>query len=296
MISRSLLSLFIIASVVSTAGAADQLQWKLSTGDSLKYAVQNEMATTATVGGFDNKTRLTQTMYMVWDVKTLTAKGSYLLSQVIDRIRVEMAPNEETSVVFDSGRTEPSDAPDDQIVRSLGNVFRKIVNREFMITMAPTGAMEDVVIPTGLLETLKMAAAGTSSGLDEKALKQMLSQTSVILPAKPVANGDQWQSQQTVELPFATLHMDATMTYKGVDEDGLAVIDYVPNVTLKPKKDTLVQFALRKSQGTGKVLFDIERGRVARMQLNLQMEMQTEVRGQQVVQKIDQQTVMVLQD
>jgi hypothetical protein len=295
MISRSLLSLFIVASVMSTAEAADQLQWKLSTGDSLKYVVQNEMATTATVGGFDNKTRLIQTMNMVWNVKTLTAKGSYVLSQVIDRIRVEMAPNEENSVVFDSGRKESSDMPDNQIVRSLGNVFRKIVNREFMITMARTGAIEDVVIPAGLQETLKIAAAGTSSGLDEKALEQMLSQTSVILPAKPVTNGDQWQSQQTIELPFATLQMEATMTYKGMDKRGLAVIDYVPNVTMTPKNDALVQFTLRESQGTGKVLFDIEQGRVAHMELNLRMEMQTTIRGQQVVQKIDQQTMMVLQ-
>ena len=86
------------------------------------------------------------------------------------------------------------------------------------------------------------------------------------------------------------------MTYKGMDKRGLAVIDYVPNVTMTPKNDALVQFTLRESQGTGKVLFDIEQGRVAHMELNLRMEMQTTIRGQQVVQKIDQQTMMVLQD
>jgi hypothetical protein len=292
MISRTCLWLMPLSCITATAHSADLLQWKLSTGDSLKYAVQNEMATTSTVGGFDNKSRLLQTMHMAWNVKTTTASRNYVLSQVIERIRVEMSHDGEKPIVFDSGTRE---APDDQFARSLGNVFRKIVDREFMITMAPTGAIEDVSIPDGLLETLKTAAAGESAGLDEKALKQMLSQTSVILPVEPVESGDQWQSQQSIELPFATLRMAATMTYKGVNEDGLAVIDYSPNVTLEPRDDAPIKLTLRSSRGTGKVLFDQEEGRIVRMQLNLNMEMQTGVRGQQVLQKIDQQTVMILQ-
>ncbi len=292
MIYRICLRLLMVTSVTSTVHSADLLQWKLSTGDSLKYAVQNEMVTTANVGGFENKSRLIQTMQMGWEVKTLTASRNYVVSQIIQHIRVEMSPNEEESIVFDSGSGE---ALADPIARSLGNVFRKIVNREFTITMAPTGAIEDVVIPDGLLKTLKTAAAGTPNGLDEKALEQMLSQTSVILPANPVETGDQWQSQQAVELPFATLRMDATMTYKGVNTDGLAVIDYSPAVTLEPKEDAPVQLELRESHGSGKVLFDKHLGRVVRMQLKLNMKMQTTVRGQQVLQTIAQQTVMVLQ-
>ena len=295
MISRICLCLISVTCVTAAAYSAEKglLQWKLSTGDALRYTVQNEMVTTATVGGFDSKTRLLQTMQMTWNVKTTTASHNYVLSQVIRRIRVEMSPDGQKSIVFDSGSRE---SPDDPIVRSLGNVFRKIVDRNFMITMAPTGAIEDVAIPEDLLETLKLAAAGTPTGLDEKALKQMLSQTSVILPTKQVDKGDQWQSHQTVELPFATLRMDATMTHKGIDTDGLTVIDYSPKVTLEPKKNTPIKLTLRNSQGTGKILFDQKHGRVVQMTLNLHMDMETAVRGKQVLQKIDQQTLMNLRD
>ncbi|MCH2201375.1 MAG: DUF6263 family protein [Fuerstiella sp.] len=291
MTARICLWLALTACVTSTARSGDLLEWKLSTGESLKYTVQNEMVTTSTVGGFDNQSRLLQTMNMVWDVDTLTANRNFVVSQAIKRIRVEMSPNQSQSIVFDSGLKE---SPDDPFVRSLGNVFRKIVDRDFMVTMGPTGAIKDVSIPEDLLETLKTAAAGTPTGVDEPALKQMLSQTSVLLPTNPVENGDTWQSQQTVELPFTTLRLDARMTYKGLDDNGLAVIDYSPTVTLERKDDAPVKLTLTDSRGTGHVLFDRNQGRMVRMQLNLHMEMQSEIRGTKALQKIDQQTVMVL--
>lgn len=293
MIVRTCLLLMMFSVVAEPLQAADQLEWKLSTGDTLRYAVQNEMATKATVGGFDSNTRLIQTMRMAWNVESPTANNSYLLSQVIERIRVEMVPDGRNSIVFDSGKQE---VPDDPIARSLGNVFRKLVDRPFSITMAPTGAIENVSIPEDLLETLKTATAGSQAGLDERALKQMLSQTAVILPSRAVEKGDQWTSTQNVDLPFARLQMSAVMTYQGVNDEGLAVIGYVPDVSLVPRKDSPVQLTLSGAQGTGEVLFDRDNGRVVRMQLNLHMEMQTAVRGQQVLQNIDQQTVMVLQD
>lgn len=292
MILRICLWLILVTSVRSTVYSADLLQWRLSTGDSLRYVIQNEMLTTADVGGFESKSRLIQTMQLAWNVRTLTASRSYVVSQVIDRIRVEMSPSEEKSVVFDSGSR---DVPDDLIARSIGNVFRKLVGREFTVTMAPTGVIQDVVIPEDLLKTLKTAAFGTPNGLDDKSLEKMLSQTSVILPANSVDIGDRWQSQQSVELPFATLHMDANMTYRGVDNDGLAVIDYAPTVTLKQKKNAPIQLILRDSLGSGKVLFDKDQGHVVRMQLKLEMDMETTVQGQQVLQTIRQQTIMSLQ-
>lgn len=290
---RICLWLLIVSSAIGSANAAERLEWKLSSGDALKYAIQNEMVMTANVAGFDNTSRIIQTMHMDWDVQTLTANRNYILSQVIKRIRVEMAPNAETSIVFDSGSPE---TPDDAMAKSLANVFRKLVNRKFMITMAPTGTIEDVEIPGDLLETLKAAAAGSPAALDEKQLKQILSQTAVILPENAVNKGDQWQSEQNIDFGFATMRMDARMTYQGLDKNGMAVIGYTPDVTLKPKENSPMKITLKDSQGAGRILFDPERGRVVRMQLTLHMEMQTGVRGQQVIQKIDQKTVMVLQE
>lgn len=290
---RICLWLLIISSTIGSAKAAERLEWKLSTGDALTYAIQNEMVMTANVGGFDNTSRITQTMHMDWDVQTLTANRDYILSQIIKRIRVEMAPNTETSIVFDSGSPE---TPDDAMAKSLANVFRKLVNRKFMITMAPTGSIEDVEIPADLLESLKAAATGSPTNLDEKQLKQILSQTAVILPKNAVSKGDQWQSEQNIDFGFATLRMDARMTYQGLDKKGMAVIGYVPVVSLEPKADSPMKITLKDSQGAGRILFDPDRGRVVRMQLTLHMEMQTAVRGQQVVQKIDQKTMMVLQE
>ncbi|MCH2212355.1 MAG: DUF6263 family protein [Fuerstiella sp.] len=293
MTSRICLWLAAAACATSTAHSQDLLEWKLSTGDSLNYTVENKMVTTSTVGGFENQSQLVQKMMMVWDVETRTASRDFVISQFIKRIQVRMSPDRNQTIEYDSGSKE---SPDDPFVRSLGNVFRKIVDRSFIVTMAPTGAIKEISIPDNLLETLKTAAAGTPTGVDETALKQMLSQTSVVLPADSVESGDTWQSQQTVELPFATLRLDAQMTYKGLDDNGLAVIDYSPAVSIEPKDDAPVKLTLTDSRGTGQILFDQSLGRMVRMQLNLHMEMRSEVRGAQALQKIDQQTIMELKN
>ena len=63
MILRICLWLILVTSVRSTVYSADLLQWRLSTGDSLRYVIQNEMLTTADVGGFESKSRLIPNPY-----------------------------------------------------------------------------------------------------------------------------------------------------------------------------------------------------------------------------------------
>ncbi len=287
--------LMVLLSAIScvTVSGAEQLRWKLSIGDVLTYNVQNTMETEAVVSGTRSRSSMTQTMRMVWKVTDRAADGSMVLSQVIQQIIVEMKPNGVDTIRFDSASR---DMPDDPIVRSLGHVFNRIVDQEFVVRMAPTGRILDVRIPPGLLTALKTAAVGTPAGLDDDALRQMLAQTSVLLPADAVNIGDQWDSRQTIELPLATLEMSARMTWTGRGADGLAEIRYEPSIRLEPRDDSPVRVMLRKSSGSGQVRFDMERGRVTQMELNLNMNMETVMRGRTVNQDIQQRTVMVLDE
>jgi len=288
---RSGLLLFVVAVAAAPSAADDLLQWKLSSGDSLNYQVLSRTVTQSNVGGFESETLLVHSMQMTWDVETVTANNSFVVGQVIRRIRVELSPNGNETFIFDSGENS---VPDNNIVRSLGNVFRRLVDQRFLVTMTSTGAFTDVLIPNGLAQTLKEAAAGNPSAIDEKTLRQMMSQASVILPESPVAPGHQWQSEQTIDLGFATLQMTPQMTYRGVNDDGYAVIDYVPHVNLTADEEAAVQMRLRDATGAGTVLFDLQRGRVVRMELQLTMEMVTELNGRQTTQKIQQTTQMQL--
>jgi len=291
MVLRFLVPLSLVLSGTSVSTAAERLEWKLTPGDVLTYDVQNTMDTIAVIGGKEAKSSLQQTMRMAWEVEARAADNTYVVAQIIQRIRIRMSPNGTDVIEFDSGASDP---PRDPIVRSLAGVFGKIVNQRFRVTMAPTGEIRDVEIPLGLLDTLKTAAAGTPAGLDDESLKQMLAQTSVVLPDREVSTGDQWASQQELKLPFATLRMSPKMTYQGLGKDGIAAIEYVPSVALEAKKGAPIKLSLGRSAGNGLVRFDVGRGRIVRMQLDLNMDMLTETRGRKVTQQIVQQTVMTL--
>ncbi len=291
MVVRFFALLSFSVSLMSTSPAGELLAWKLTPGDVLTYDVQNTMDATAVIGGKEAKSSLQQTMRMSWEVEARGADNSFLVAQVIQRIRVRMSPNGTDTIEFDSGTPEP---PRDPIVRSLAGAYGKIVNQKFRVTMAPTGEIRDVEIPPALLETLKTVAAGPQAAMDDETLKQTLGQTSVILPDREISTGDKWASQQELRYPFATIRMSPTMTYKGLNKDGIAEIQYVPSVELEPQKGSPTKLSLKRSAGTGLVRFDAMRGRILRMQQDLTMEMLTEVRGQNLSQHIVMQTVMSL--
>jgi len=291
MVVRMFALLSLSQAATSALSAGELLQWKLTPGDVLTYDVQNTMDATAVIGGKEARSSLQQTMRMSWEVETRGADNSYVVAQVIQRIRVRMSPNGTDTIEFDSGAAEP---PRDPIVRSLAGAYGKIVNQKFRVTMAPTGEIRDVEIPPALLETLKSVAAGPQAAMDDETLKQTLGQTSVILPDREVSRGDRWASQQELRYPFATIRMSPTMTYKGINKDGIAEIEYVPSVELEPQKGSPMKLSLKRSAGTGLVRFDAMRGRIAKMQQELTMEMLTEGRGQNVSQNIVMQTIMSL--
>jgi len=277
---------------VTSVQADEALVWKLAEGDSLRYQVSNAMEMTSSVGGLLDNMTLTQAMDMEWSVAS-TLRNAAVVNQVIRRIVVELSPNGTDKFLFDSASQEVSD---NRIVRSLANVFRKIVDQKFVVTMNETGKVTDVQIPNNLLQALRSAAAGSPGALDEKSLRQMMSQASVVLPKGEVAAGHQWTSKQKVELQFATMEMNPQMTYEGLNDDGHAVIDYVPDVTLIPNPEAAVQLTLSKSSGDGQVIFDPLRGRVVSMVLNLNMEMKATTNGQTNTQTIRQRTEMKLAD
>lgn len=288
MIMRTLLPVLTLL----LAGAADaaELQWKLNKGDRLSYNIQSQMTTSSTVAGFDSQSKVTQTMKMQWTVVDRAADNTAIVEQTIRQIIIEMSPDGKNKLLFNSAA---KDRPQDPIVRSLSNVYGKIVNQKFQVWMAPTGQIQDVRVPEGLLETLKTAAAGSPAGLDDEALKQLLSQTSVILPNRSVDIGDTWESAQTLELPFATIEMRPEMSLEEIRQ-GNATIGYRPSIQLVPKKNAAVQVTLKGSDGSGQITFDVDRGRIVEMQLNMNMDLVSMAQGRSVSQKVRQQTTMEL--
>lgn len=284
----SLLSLLVFSQI---ADAQDTLVWKFRAQETLQYTVKQTMKTSMDIGGNKINQDMNQSMDMAWNVQSVAASGDVVMSQVVRRIQMNMAGGPAGEVEFDTNNTQKSDNP---IVNSMGDVFRKIVNQPFTVSMKPTGEITNVEVPNQLLEAVRQSAAGATGALDENTLKQMMKQSAVTLPGQPVSPKNSWTSTQNVQLPFGTMNIRSTMTYLEKDSAGNALIDVVPEITVTPKEGAPVKMTLKNSSGRGQVTFNIVQGRVAKSQLDLTLTMTIETGGQTFNQTIEQTTAMAL--
>ncbi len=293
MLLRSILpglSLVIASLLPLTAHSQDDLRWKFQSGETLKYQVMQNMQTEMMVGGQKINTNMQQSMDMAWKVSGVTEQGDAEIAQTVDRVQMKMEGGPFGSLQFDTTSTE---VPSNAIVKAMADVFRKIIGQEFKVTMKSTGKVQNVKVPEQLLTALSTTGAG--SALNEDTLKQMMEQSSVLLPAEPVTTGQMWESSQQIQLPFGEMKVSSKMTYEGRDPaTGMARIAMKPSISVTPKEGSPLQMTMKKSDGMGRVLFDPQRGRIVRSDLELTLEMQVTQQGQVIDQVVKQKTTMQL--
>jgi hypothetical protein len=273
------------------ASAQENLRWKFRAQEVVRYKVQQKMQTKMKIGDNDVNQSMDQTMDMSWHVQSTSAAGETVMNQVVDRISMKMEGGPAGPVEFDTSVNVKSENP---IINSMGEMFRQIVNQKFQVTMNPTGKITDVQVPSQLLDALRTSAAGNPGALDEKSLEQMMKQSAVMLPGQPVALQNTWTSQQSVQLGFGTMNIRSEMTFMEVDGAGNAIIKVIPKIEVVPRADAPIQMTLTSSSGQGEVAFNIDMGRVAKSQLDLEMAMTIESNGQTFQQSIKQVTMMTL--
>ena len=285
-------SILMLVSSASVVSAQDQLAWKFTSGESLKYIVKQNMEMTMDVASKKQSIAMEQTMDMRWKIAEVDARtGDADMSQTIDRVQMTSQGGPFGSVEFDSAGDEIPETP---LGKSMAEVFRKILGQEFGVHMKTTGKIDEVTVPQSLIDALKKAGAA-GNALDEATLKQMMTQSAITLPEQKLNPGHAWESVQQVELPFGTMMVKSQLTYQGIDsKSGYAKIAMIPVISVTPKQGASVNLTLTKSEGVGLVLFDGVKGRIAKSDLELTMQMQVKSFGQVIDQTIQQTTSMTL--
>ncbi|MCP4171171.1 MAG: hypothetical protein GY758_10420, partial [Fuerstiella sp.] len=165
-------------------------------------------------------------------------------------------------------------------------VFGNIVGQPFQVSMKSGGSITNVKIPPQLLSVVRKSQSDQPGGLTEKMLTDMMKQSAVMLPETPVSPDATWTNEQNVQMPFGTMTIISAMTYKEKDANGNAVIDFVPTVKITPGEGAATKVNLTGSDGKGRVIFDIARGRVNQTVLDLTLDMTVEVNEQLLPQRI----------
>jgi len=278
-----------VLSTVS-AHAQEKLSWKFTAGESLKYVVTQSTDMQMSVAGQKQSLTMSQTMDMSWKISDVASNGDVTMNQAIERVQVSSDGGLIGGFKYDSSDSAP---PESAIAKTMADVFSKIINENFAVTMKPTGQIASVDVPEPLVKAL--ASGGGTSVMNEETLKQIMTQSAVTLPEKPVKKGESWENTQNVDLQFGVMTISSVLTYTGNDPStGLAQITMKPTISIKSKEGQPQQVTLKKSEGGGKVAFDAVTGRIARSDMDLTMEISIRQFGQQVEQTVKQKTSMVL--
>lgn len=287
-----LLTTVVLIACGSSLTAQEQLAWKFTPGESLKYVVNQKMDMTMNVAGKKQVVAMTQIMDMHWKIAEVDSRnGDARMAQTVERLQMNSQGGPFGTVAFDSSSTTVPDSP---LGKTLSEVFKVMIGKEFDVQMRSTGKIENVSVPESLIEGLKKAGSA-GNALDESTLKQMMTQSAITLPEKPIQSGEEWDSAQQIEMPFGTMAVKSKLTYQGIDpKTGYAMIAMKPVISVTPKQGAAINLTLNKSEGNGIVQFDVARGRIARSDLDLTMEMQVKSFGQVIDQTIHQTTSMAL--
>jgi hypothetical protein len=244
--------------------------------------------------GLDLMTELGQTLDTTWKVDSVGADGTAELTQVIDRVRSRVqAPG--GAFEFDSMAEK---APEGPIAGQLVPVLKALVGAEFRYKMNPRGELSDIRVPAGLIDKLKSSgpAAANAGMFSEDGLKNMITESSLALPAESLDVGKAWTRVSRIPSPpLGTLVVKKTYRYEGPSQKGERIGQEVL-VELDKALGDQVEVNLGDQNSKGFFVFDNEVGRVTESNVGQKLQMVIKVTGQEVTQTTDTSTAMRLVD
>jgi hypothetical protein len=274
---------------------ADTLRWKFKPGETLRYTMVQDTTQGMKAMGQEFKTSLNQTVDLHWGVKSVASDGVAELSQTIDRVRTKVdSPG--AAFEFDS---QSDKVPEGQVASLLTPLLKALVNAEFTFKMNARGELSDIKVPKKLIDTLKTAGPEATGGsmFSEEGLKNLISESSLVLPEGPVEKGKTWKQPARLPSPMlGTMVLDKTYTYQGAGgaADGVVTIGLDTKVSLEPAADSNVAVKISSQDGRGEVSFDPNAGRVVSSKIIEQLQLSLTIMGQEMEQSSKRITTMTL--
>jgi hypothetical protein len=270
-----------------SAAAATTLRWKFKQGQTIYYEMQQDMEMAMNMQGREFKTSTSQVMDMTWRVAAVNSDGTCEMRQTFERIRFTME-GPTGRVEYDSSQAEK---PDDPVLNMVAPMFEALVGADFTMKMDALGNVSNVTMPEKFRAQLANNPAGQMTGMNEDSMKQMLQQAALVLPEKPVAQNDTWNSALAVEMPFGVMKSNNQMTYLGPESSGskkFEKIGIASQVTLEPKADSPLEINISKQNISGTVQFDNAAGYVEGTTMQQEMVMEINAGGQKLEQVVNQ--------
>jgi hypothetical protein len=204
----------------SSAHAQTLLRWKFQQGETLRYAVTEELTEKAQLAG---KGRMT-VMFAVriddaWKIDSVDKQGVATIDRTIDRMRLKAQGPQGILIDFDTA----TDKELTGIAKMFAQVAGLMIKKVTVLKINPRGEIVKAKQPQGLLEGLKKILPGVQSFgdfLSNEGSKKM--QVNIRFPEEPVTKGRTWTHKEDIQLPamFGTLATDEKYEYLGTERRG----------------------------------------------------------------------------
>lgn len=277
--------------VAGAATAEEPIRWKLADGDRFLLEIQQKTESEITTPQGSQATSVDQSTEVGLAVDSVGDGGTASVTQTIERIKFSAQGMIGGPSEYDSS----SDTPPQGAAALTAPLFDALVGSPMKMELSSRGEVRSLTVDPKLAETLKENPMAKSMGalMSEEGLRQMASQSAMLLPEARPEPGESWTS--TVEMPIPGVGVQrvvTTYTYDGkreVEGDNLEVIKTQIEASVQPSDPPgAMAITFSEQQSQGEVLFDSEAGRPVASSLEHQFTMNMNPMGQQVTSKTKQ--------
>jgi hypothetical protein len=291
------LTLALFALAASPAAAQTTLRYQFKEGETLNYAMDQKMKMTTSVMGKNIDMNMDQTANMTWKIDSVDSEGNAKITITFGRMKMSM-DSPMGKVEVDS---QDADGPDDPLGKVLFGVVKAMAGMTVSGKINPRGEISDVQVPEKAAKQLGNLPGADALGdmFSPEGLKRMMGQSGLVLPKEAVKKGEKWDHKMDMKLPFGKINAEFNYVYDGPTEKGGRTLEKIalkPKMTIDPDPNAPFAMKMKSQEGGGHALFDNKTGKLNEVTINQTMEMEIDVMGQTLSQRMVQNVTTRLVD
>lgn len=286
-------ALLILMSCFALPARAETLmRWKFVPHDVSNFTFSTSMQQDTTLEDTKLKTIAEQVLETTWTIGDVDADGTANMTQTIKRLRMDVKTWQNDvlgqAIKLDSASKEQPTG----LNAVLAPMIMGLVNKPISLRVTSLGKIIEFKLSDELLEAQSKSPNGAKMGgiFTPEGLKQMLSQSILTFPEKPLAKGDSWNTALDVDQrDVGKQSVASTYTYQGADTIGgkkLDVIDSKQETKFQPAKDATGSIELKDQKSSGVIHFDNARGELIDSESSTTMKMKMTMMGRTLDQDI----------
>lgn len=268
----------------SPVHADEPLRWKLAAGETLRYEFSQSTQTETTGPGKPMRVAMDSMMRVSWRVEAIDDRTIADISQTIDQFRITLQTDKLDPITFDSASKSPVAGP----ARDIADGVQPLIGCSCQLRMTDRGQIVSVEPSDPLREALRPTDSRTAPGmLTPEGMSRLLSQAAVLLPEKPVAVGEMWETTEETPSPAGRIRQQNRFMYAGrMEYDGLMrdKLTVESHFQLIPGTESSAgSTKLTSGRQTGTMWFDSAGGRFIRSEMEQQLDTERPYRDLKIV-------------